>query len=90
MANESPLGGGESIATGEGVVIMCDPLGFPSFLGHVGKSMEVKGCGNGGREMVLGREGDQGSGGNAEKEVVRDEKVWQEGDNGSRVGGKSA
>jgi hypothetical protein len=48
MGNKSQLGGGESIATGEGVVITSTPLGFPSFPGHAGKSMEVKGCGNGG------------------------------------------
>jgi len=48
MGNKSELGGGESIAMGEGDVITSTHLGFPSFLGHAGKSMEVKGYGNGG------------------------------------------
>jgi hypothetical protein len=43
MGNKSQLGGGESIAMGEGVVITSTPLGFPSFPGHAGKSMEVMG-----------------------------------------------
>jgi hypothetical protein len=43
--NESQLGGRESIVSGEGVVIKHGPLGFPSFYGHVGKSVEVLGCG---------------------------------------------
>jgi hypothetical protein len=48
MSNTSQLGGGEPITTREGVVITSAPLGFPSFPGHVGESMEVKGCENGG------------------------------------------
>jgi hypothetical protein len=48
MSNKSLLGGGEPIATGEGVVITSTPLGFSSFPGHAGERMEVKGCGNGG------------------------------------------
>jgi hypothetical protein len=48
MCNKILLGGGEPIATGEGVVIMNTPLGFPSFPRHDGECMEVRGYGNGG------------------------------------------
>jgi hypothetical protein len=43
MGNESQLGGGESVAPGEGVVVSCTPLRFPSFSGHAGKSVEALG-----------------------------------------------
>ena len=62
MRNEGMMGRGEPIFSREGDVIMCAPLGFPSFPRHAGKSMEVKGCGNGGIEMVRGRAGEGTSG----------------------------
>jgi hypothetical protein len=34
---------GESVASGEGTVVSHTPLRFPSFYGHVGKSVEALG-----------------------------------------------
>jgi hypothetical protein len=48
MSNELSLGGGETITSREGDVVMSTPLEFSLLLRHVGGSMEVEERRNGG------------------------------------------